>query len=65
MKKNNILSKTKSTLKSTDPLPPRLYGLLKVHKSNILLRQKKDIIFTINEYANKTTVKYTLKNPEE
>jgi len=30
MEKNNIPSKTKSTLKPTYPLPPKLYGLPKV-----------------------------------
>jgi len=38
MEKSNIPSKIKSTLKSTYPLPPRLYGLSKVHKPNIPLR---------------------------
>ena len=36
--KKNIPSKTKSTLKLTNPLPPRLYGLPKVIKSNIPFR---------------------------
>jgi len=38
VEKSNIPSKTKSILKSTNSLPPRLYGLSKVHKPNIPLR---------------------------
>jgi len=33
VEKSNNPNKTKSILKPTNPLPPRLYGLLKVHKS--------------------------------
>ena len=35
VEKSDIPSKIKSTLKSTNPLPPRLYGLPKVHKPPI------------------------------
>ncbi|XP_018367903.1 PREDICTED: uncharacterized protein LOC108764261 [Trachymyrmex cornetzi] len=38
VEKSNISNETKTTLKPTNPLPPRLYGLPKVHKSNISLR---------------------------
>ncbi|KAG5339490.1 KPYK kinase, partial [Acromyrmex heyeri] len=35
VEKSNIPRKIKSTLKPTNPLPPRLFGLPKVHKPNI------------------------------
>jgi len=38
MEKSNIPSKTKSTLKPTNLLPSRLYGLSKIHKPNMPLR---------------------------
>ncbi|XP_018372103.1 PREDICTED: uncharacterized protein LOC108766985 [Trachymyrmex cornetzi] len=38
VEESNIPSKTKSTLKPTNPLPPRLYGLPKVHKPDIPFR---------------------------
>jgi len=38
VEKSNIPNKTKSTLKPSNPVPPRLYGLPKVHKPNISLR---------------------------
>jgi len=36
--KSNILSKTKSTLKFANPLPPKLYGLPKIHNRTFPLR---------------------------
>ncbi|XP_018307957.1 uncharacterized protein [Mycetomoellerius zeteki] len=38
VEESNVPSKTKSTLKPANPLPPRLYGLPKVHKPNIPFR---------------------------
>jgi len=38
IEKSNIPSITKTSLKPKNPLPPRLYGLPKIHKANIPLR---------------------------
>ena len=38
VEKSNIPNETKKTLKPTNPLPPRLYGLPKIHKPNVPLR---------------------------
>ncbi|KAG5347990.1 KPYK kinase, partial [Acromyrmex charruanus] len=53
VKKSNIPSKIKSTIKPTNPLPPRLYGLPKVHKPpTVPIKDTLNIIKVTFSYNN-------------
>ena len=58
VEKSNIPNETKKTLKPTNPLPPRLYGLPKIHKPNVPLRPIVSVIksptFNLSRFLAKT-----------